>query len=282
MIEPVAILASDWNDPDHFRPKPYRERTIDIVMVGNWSRAKRHWLLFEALRDMPRNLRVVLIGRNAPDRTERDILAQARAFGAPQDIELHTNLESHEVSAYLCDARISTIFTKREGSCVAVTESLFAGTPVAIIEEGHIGSTAYINNQTGVLVRRRGLARQLQQFLEEGERYRPREWALEHISCVKTSEKLNAILRERAFRTGRPWTTDIVPLCWRYVPEYLHAVDKLRLAPAVYELGRKYGLVLEEFPGERASARAKAQQPQALTEASASATAGSDSSSMPA
>ena len=47
-------------------------------------------------------------------------------IGVPQDIELHSNVESHEVSEYLCDARISTIFTKREGSCVAVTESLFA------------------------------------------------------------------------------------------------------------------------------------------------------------
>jgi len=282
VIEPLPILASDWNDPDHFKPKPYRDRTIDIVMVANWSRAKRHWLLFEALRDMPRNLRVVLIGRNAPDGTERDILAQARAFGAPQDIELHTNLETNEVSTYLCNARISTIFTKREGSCVAVTESFFADTPVAIIEEGQIGSKAYINEQTGVLVQRRGLARQLQRFLEESERYTPREWAMENISCVKTSERLNYTLRQWALRTGRPWTTDIVPFCWRYVPRYLHAVDKLRLSTAVQELGRKYGLTIDEFPGERAAARAKAQQPPAFTETSATATAGSDSSSIPA
>jgi len=97
VIEPLPILASDWNDPDHFKPKPYRERTIDIVMVANWSRAKRHWLLFEALRDMPRNLRVVLIGRNAPYATEQSILAQARAFGVPQDIELHSNRKSLRV-----------------------------------------------------------------------------------------------------------------------------------------------------------------------------------------
>src|SRR5262249_16536004 len=256
-----------------------RERTVDIVMLANWSRAKRHWLLFEALRDMPRNLRVVLIGRNAPDGTEQTILAQARAFGVPQDIELYSNLESHEVSEYLCNARMSTIFTKREGSCVAVTESMFAGARVAIIEEGHIGSKAYINDQTGVLVQRRGLARQLQQFLEESERYRPREWAMENISCVKTSERLNDALRQWAIRAGRPWTTDIVPLCWKSVPQNLHAVDKLRLAHAVHELGRKYGLALEEFPGERAAARDKAQQQQAITGTAASATATVDPSS---
>src|SRR5262245_12061690 len=179
VIEPLPIMASDWVNPDHFVPKPHRQRTIDILMVAAWSELKRHWLLFEALRDMPRNLRVVLVGRNDVGRTEREIRAEARAFGAYQDLELHTNLEIDQVYALQCNARISTIFTKREGSCVAVPESLSAGTPVAMMEEAYIGSKAYINNRTGILVRRSGLAQQLQRFLEESERFTPREWAIE-------------------------------------------------------------------------------------------------------
>src|SRR5262249_30523684 len=119
VVEPLPILAGDWVNPDHFTPKAHRDRTIDILMVAAWSKLKRHWLLFEALRDMPRNLRVVLVGRNDTGRTEREIRDEARAFGARQDIELHTNLEIDEVYALQCDARISAIFTKREGSCVA-------------------------------------------------------------------------------------------------------------------------------------------------------------------
>ena len=270
IVEPLPILASDWINPDHFSPKPHRERSIDILMVAAWPSLKRHWLLFEALRDMPPNLRVVLVGRNGPGRTEREIRAEARAFGVRQHIELHTNLEADEVFALQCDARISTIFTRREGSCVAVSESLFAGSPVAMMEESYIGSKAYINGCTGVLVRRRGLARQLQRFLEESERYTPREWAIEHISCGKTSQRLNELLRLWSIRTERPWTTDIAQLCWRYVPAYVHPSDKVRLAPAVDELARKHGVVLEEFPGERA---AKARRQDRMIQAGAESAA---------
>jgi glycosyltransferase involved in cell wall biosynthesis len=253
VAEPLPILASDWIHPDHFKPKPRSQRTIDIIMVANWTKTKRHWLLFEALSKMPRNLRVVLIGRNGPNRTEKEIRAEARAFGAYQDLEIHTNLEAEEVAALQCDARIATIFTKREGSCVAVPESLFAGSPVAMMEEAHIGSKAYINERTGVLLRRRGLAHQLQTFLEESDRYTPREWAVQNISCLKTSDRLNETLKSWALQTGRPWTVDIAPLCWRYVPSYVHSADKVRLAPAVADLETNYGVILEEFPGERAA-----------------------------
>jgi glycosyltransferase involved in cell wall biosynthesis len=255
VIEPLPILASDWTNPHEFSPKAHRKRTIDILMIAAWSSLKRHWLLFEALRDMPRNLRVVLVGRNdsVTGRTERDIRDEARAFGVRQELEFHTNLEIDDVYALQCDARISAILTKREGSCVAVSESLFAGSPVAMMEEAYIGSKAYINESTGVLARRRGMAQQLQQFLEESERYKPREWAIENISCFKTSERLNNVLRAWSLKTGRPWTTDIAPLSWRYVPAYARPEDKLRLASAVEELARKHGVILEEFPGERAA-----------------------------
>jgi glycosyltransferase involved in cell wall biosynthesis len=255
VVEPLPILASDWIDPGLYTPKPHGARTIDILMVANWNQVKRHWLLFEALRDMPRNLRVVLVGRNAPGRTEKEILEEASAFGVRQHLELFTNLEIDEVAALQCDARISTIFTRREGSCVATAESLFAGAPVAMMEEAHIGSKAYINSRTGVLLPRRGLGRVLRRFWEESGRYTPREWALDNISCTRTSERLNSILKDWALRAGRPWTEDIAPLCWRYVPAYFNPRDEDRLAPAVQELERKHGLELQKFPGERASLR---------------------------
>ena len=253
VIEPLPILASDWINPDHFKPKPHRDRTIDILMVAAWPRLKRHWLLFEALRNMPKHLRVVLVGRDGPGRHEREIRAEARQFGVRQDLEFHTNLEIDEVYALQCDARISAVFTRREGSCVAVPESLFAGSPVAMMQDAFIGSKAYINPQTGVLVRRHGLARQLQEFLEQSARYTARQWATDNISCKRTSARLNEMLKWWSLNSGRPWTTDIAPMCWRYVPSYVDLSDKLRLAPAVEHLANQYGLTLQEFPGERAA-----------------------------
>jgi glycosyltransferase involved in cell wall biosynthesis len=222
-------------------------------MVANWSRFKRHWLLFEALKRMPRNLRVVLVGRNAPGRTSKEIREEARAFGVKQDLELHTNLEIDEVTALQCDARISVIFSNREGSCVATAESLFASTPVAMTEDSHVGSKAYINTETGVLVSRAGLAKSLERFLEESDQYAPRRWALENITCRKTSDRLNVVLKGWALRTGRSWTEPIAPLCWRYVPTHVNARDEMRLQPAVEDLRHKHGVVIQKFLGERAS-----------------------------
>jgi hypothetical protein len=224
-------------------------------MVANWSRVKRHWLLFEALKDMPRRLRVVLVGRNAPGRTEREILDEAHAFGVKQDLELHTNLEIDEVAALQCDARISCIFSQREGSCVSVAESLFAGSPVAMMEEAHVGAKTYINYWTGELLRRPGLAGALERFHDQSERYAPREWAQVNISCSQTSERLNRFLRDWARATGKPWTEDIAPLRWRYVPVYLNPADEARLQPAVEELRRRHGVSISIFPGEREAKR---------------------------
>jgi hypothetical protein len=60
-------------------------------MVANFSLFKRHWLLFRALRRMRRDLRVTLIGIPLPGRGERELRAEARAFGVAQDLEILTN-----------------------------------------------------------------------------------------------------------------------------------------------------------------------------------------------
>jgi len=192
VVEPLPILASDWIHPDDYAPRPHRERSIDILMVAGFCRFKRHWLLFEALREMPRNLRVVLIGREAPGRTREALLDEARAFGVRQDLEVYTNLEHDELAARQCDARISLALSQREGSCVAAAESLFADSPVAMMEDAHIGARAYLNAETGLLLRRKGLARALMRFHEDSERFAPRRWAQEHIACTTTSARLNA------------------------------------------------------------------------------------------
>jgi hypothetical protein len=244
VVEPVPLMACDWINSDHFAPKPRSERTIDLLMVANWLPFKRHWLLFEALRRMPQDLRVVLVGRNAPGRTEREIREEARAFGVRQELELVTNVNIEQVAALQCDARISLVCSRREGSCVAPAESLFADTPIALMEDAHVGVKAHVNERTGMLLSRSGMAIQLMNMLEQGDRFDPRAWAMEHISCQRSSDLLNAQLRACALRTGRPWTTDIAPLCWRYVPSYVMESDRARLARAVAELRERHGVEL--------------------------------------
>jgi glycosyltransferase involved in cell wall biosynthesis len=247
VIQAVPLMACDWIDPADYVVKPRNERTIDIVMVANWLRLKRHWLLFEALRTMRPDLRIVLIGRNGDGRTNEDLRAEARAFGVRQSIEILNEISVEEVRRHQSDSRISLLFSNREGSCVAPVESMFADTPVAMMADGEVGSKAYINKDTGILVERAGLGRTLSEFLERRETYRPREWALANVTCHHSSQKLNAVLREYAQRAGHAWTTDIAPLCWRYVPRHVNAADDVRLAPGVEELRSTLGIELVKW-----------------------------------
>ena len=251
VIEALPLMACDWINPAFYEPKPHASREIDILMVANWLPFKRHWLLFEALKRMRRDLRVVLIGRNAPGRTVKELGEEARSFGVRQEIEFLTNVSIDDVTAHQCNARISTLFSRREGSCVAPAECFFADTPVAMMRDGHVGSKAHINPRTGILVERAGLARRLEHFLEESASYAPREWALQHITCHQSSARLNEQLRAHALGAGQPWTGDITALCWRYVPSYVDPADEARMAPAVEQLRAEHGVELVKFAGER-------------------------------
>jgi glycosyltransferase involved in cell wall biosynthesis len=256
-VEPLPILASDWVDPDAYAPRPHAERTIDLLMVAHWGRFKRHWLLWEALRGMRRDLRVVLVGSELPGRTSADLRAEARAFGVRQELELVVNVPAARVAELQCDARASALFSAREGSCVAVVESLFAGSPVAMVEGAHVGSRAYVNERTGVLLRRRGIARGLARFIEESGRYSPRAWAEANTGCHHANARLNSLLREHALRSGRPWTRDTEPMCWRHVPDYVHPAAHARMEGAVEALRQRHGVELVSYQTPRPAPAAR-------------------------
>lgn len=219
-IRPIPLMASDWINPAVYDPKPRAAREIDLLMVAGWSRVKRHWLLFDALRRMHK-LRVVLIGQDADGRTADDVYREAKSFGVADRIEMLRDQSIAEVTRHQCNSKTSVILSAREGSCVVVAESLFADAPVAMMQSAHIGSRAYINAQTGLLLRRNSMAAQLDRFVEEPGDVRPREWALNNITCHAASAKLNAILRDYCRSHGQPWARDIVAMCWRPDPVYV-------------------------------------------------------------
>lgn len=250
-IQPVPIMACDWLDADDFHPVPHRERTIDILMVAHFAHLKRHWILFEALREMRPDLRVTLIGRTCDGRDAQSLRDDAKAFGVPQELTILTNAEFDDVIRHLCNAKVSLVLTRREGSCVSVTESMFADTPVILMEAAHIGSAAYVNRHTGRFATRANLPHVLNELIEKPGLCSPRAWAADNISARIASRKLNTILQQHCERTGQPWTRDIAPLCWRYVPRYLDSIDKVRLRAGVERLRAQHGIVLEEFISER-------------------------------
>jgi glycosyltransferase involved in cell wall biosynthesis len=256
VIAAVPLMACDWIDPERYHPRPYASREIDILMVANWLPFKRHWLLFEALRRMDQRLRVVLIGHGGHGRTADDVWREARLFGVRQELELLTNVGTNDIVDYQCNSKIGALFSDREGSCVAVTESMFADAPVAMMKDAHVGAKAHINAQTGALVTRGTIHLELSALLERAGDMNARAWATSNISCQKSSELLNRQLRDYCQESGQPWTRDIVPLQWRYVPAYLRDSDQRALQPGVDQLLAEYGIELVRYSYNRPGAQA--------------------------
>ncbi len=238
-VKCLPTICSDWIHPGLFRPKPPVDRGIDLLMVANWAPFKRHWHFFTALRQMPRDLRVSLVGQpDGPFKLDR-VRQQARDFGAPQDIQYLENLKIEQVYDKMCDSHGLVILSRREGPCVAVTEALFADTPVAMLKDAHIGSRAYINEETGCLLDSGRMARQLMTMLENQDRFRPREWAIKNMSCHVSLLRWNTFLRDMAVAEGRPWTHDLVPFCWKPYTLYLRPEDRAAMQSVYNELRRR-------------------------------------------
>lgn len=238
-FRPLDLYASSWVLPELYRPRPPAERDIDLLMIAQFGTVKRHHALFRALRTMPRDLKVTIIGQHQDGRTEKDILRDAAAFGVADRFELLANQAYTAVADALCRSKASVVLSRREGSCVAIAESLFADTPAALYEDAAIGSKVFLNERTGRLLKHRDLGRQLTEFVAESGKYSPRAWAVEHISCYRSTERLNAALKEHALAAGGEWTRDIVPMA--RVPNAVALADPA----AGSELARERDLIAE-------------------------------------
>lgn len=202
----LPFHASSWVNDALYKTE---EKNIDILMVANFSIYKRHKLLFEALVDLPKQLKVVLIGRPLENRTAVDILAEARAYGVEDRFELIEAPSNTVVVDHLCRAKLVLGLSGREGSYVSLAEALFANAAVAVFADAHIGTKNYINPKTGFLLQSDiPLAIQILQCLNVVDTLSPRAWAVKNISAQVNVSRLNMLLAVEAKKMGTTWAND--------------------------------------------------------------------------
>ncbi len=241
----APLYASSWVDSNLYRPLPFAEKDIDIVVLANFGTYKRHFALFEALRDLPRHLRVVLVGQPVEGRSSKALLAEADLYGVRDRLELRESVPDEVVVDTLRRSKISLILSMQEGSCVAVAEALIANTPTGVMENAVVGSKAFIHAQTGRLLQSRGLGRQLLDFLQAAPAMQPRAWMLaEGHDCSGSTSILNRHLQQWAVQAGEDWTQDIAVHHWRPDPMLLLPTDRERLRPAYVDIQKRFGLHL--------------------------------------
>ena len=241
----IPLISSNWVDPEVFEGSEPVAKEFDIVMLANFAVYKRHWLLFSVLRNLPPATEVLLLGRGWEGRTAETIMAEARAFGAADRITMKEGLSDADLVRAIKSAKVSLIFSGNEGACVAVVETMFADVPVGLFADAIIGSKAYVNEHTGRLLTRRGLAAQLQEFIENHEQYHPRQWVMENgVSFVNSTKILNEGIRDAVLKLGEEWTTDILPHQWRPNPTYVSDETCAEMRPCYDEFERDFDLPL--------------------------------------
>jgi hypothetical protein len=241
----VPLYASNWVDPREFSPIALAEKNIDIFMLANFAKYKRHHALFEALRGLSDNYRIVLVGQRDSGRTKDTLFNEAGAFGVRDRFEIRENVSDGELRDIFVHAKTSLILSQREGSCVAVVESMFANTPVGVYEDAEVGSRGFVNEHTGRLLRHNDLAAQLKDFVEASAQYEPRKWVMENgIGCVASSRTLNQALKQDALANGGEWTEDIATLRWRPNPGYYDPADAERLCACYGEIESRCGITI--------------------------------------
>jgi glycosyltransferase involved in cell wall biosynthesis len=239
-ISPLQSLPCDWLHPSYYEPKPWNERTIDILMVSNWAPFKRHWEFFKALVDLPAGLHVVCVGQPQDGCDLDNIRNLADHYGVPQEIEYLESIPIETVIELQCDAKLSVIFSLREGCCVAAAESLMAGAVLAMRRNAHVGPKAYINERTGILLDPGKISSQLSEALASGELLDPANWARENIAATKTLTALNQLLAEDAKSAALPWTRDLAQPAWHPYPMLFDPLDQEALDPTYAQLHDSY------------------------------------------
>ena len=118
--------------------------------------------------------------------------------------------------------------------------TFFAGVP-GLAFQNHIGMRSeHFQPETGRLIRKADLCRELLRFRDHWSKYDPRPWALQHIAPEVSTRRLNDFLRQLATSREEPWTRDIAAKCnrphLRYYPD-----DNVALGfPALDDLLRQF------------------------------------------
>lgn len=233
-------LACDWINPTFYQPKQWDERSIDILMIANWGAFKRHWEFFQMLTELPPELHVVLVGQKEGPNTRETIQRLAKQIGVPQTLDIRESLSIEEVTHLQCDAKISMVNSRREGGCVAMVESLFAGCAIAMREGASIGSAAHINERTGSFLRPGYMAEDLMKLLDKGYQLDSAKWATENVSCFTTLLGIERTLQNYSATQGTPWSQGLAQPHWRPYPTFSEQLGQDVLQPVYEQLHQRF------------------------------------------
>lgn len=190
-LKHVDFGASDWVDYRIFRPLELPKK-YDSIYVANYTPIKRVHVFFRALKEIKRtktNYRAALLCASWGN--QRSVVMKLMdVYDVKDMLDIYEDESFEGVNELLNRSKVNVLLSLKEGSNRSLFETMFAGTPVIALKNNIGINKSYINDETGELVKECDLATVLLQFKQSHANYRPREWAIDHISPEVTTKKL--------------------------------------------------------------------------------------------
>ncbi|MGZ8515794.1 MAG: glycosyltransferase [Chitinophagaceae bacterium] len=223
---PINIGAGDWVDPNIFINSSKDEKEYDIAMVGNWSKIKRHEILFKTMEMMSKKPTVALIGYPSQGRNWDDIIKEAKKHHVDQYCTIYENIEPKKVSEILGNSKINLLLSKAEGANRGIYEGIFSGNIIVVYKHNKGVNLEQIKN-VGLLSDDYELGEILQKTIDNYNKYDTRAWGLLNTGCINSTNKINNMLKYISISSGKIWENDLVCKCNRPNLLYLKEVDRL-------------------------------------------------------
>jgi glycosyltransferase involved in cell wall biosynthesis len=225
-FSPIRTGFGDWVDYKCFKNGSKEEKIYDIVMVGNWSKIKRHKILFKAMKYMNKKPKVVLIGYPSFGRTIKDIIKEAEYYNVKEYVTFFENIKAEEVGKILRKSKVNLLLSSGEGANRGIYEGLFSGNVVVVYKHNKGVNLEQIKN-VGFCSDDEELPMVLENAIKKYSNYNTREWALKNTGYENSTKLLNNHLKELAIKSGFNWENDIVYKINR--PNVLYADEKDRI-----------------------------------------------------
>ena len=108
-------------------------------------------------------------------------------------------------------SKVHVLWSRRECANRAIVEAMMADVPIIVREGLTFGFRyPYINDRTGRFVPEAELGDAILEMIANRDRYAPRDWILENMTCHKATAVLEEHLRRHALAAGEPWTEGLV------------------------------------------------------------------------
>lgn len=226
---PVSFGASDWVDFRTFKPMPGTDKVYDSVYVANYTLGKRHYLYFKAIAEIDDPHYRCALAFGAWGASKKTIIELIKFYGIEKNIDIYEDLPQNKLNLLLNKSKVNLLLSKKEGSNRSVFEGFFANVPAIVLQDNIGMNKDYINKYTGMLVSERDISKALIHFQKCWKEYSSHDWALEHISPIITTQKLNALLKKHSDANGWKWTVDIAPKVNCPEADYFYNSDRSRL-----------------------------------------------------